>query len=122
MVGFLTSSPGIETVQVIQYAGRVLQLADHLFSGSFEPEFLERLELAKSNVPEHKDGRTIYEKFVRPAMLDLKNVGAHYAISSLFHENGERSSIYFLLCRHGGLPKFSGRRRKVCNRACKGNF
>ena len=91
---FFDELSGIETVQVIQYAGRVLQLADQLFSGSFEPGFLEHLELAKSNIPEHSDGRTIYEKFVRPAMLDLKNVGAHYAISSLFQDNGERSSIY----------------------------
>ena len=91
---FFDELSGMETVQIIQYAGRVLQLADQLFSGSFEPEFLERLELAKSNIPEHGDGRAIYEKFVRPAMLDSKNVGAHYAISSLFQENGERSSIY----------------------------
>ena len=91
---FFDELSGIETVQVIQYAGRVLQLADQLFSGSFEPHFLEHLELAKSNLPEHSDGRRIYEKSVRPAMLDLKNVGAHYAISSLFQDNGERSSIY----------------------------
>ncbi len=91
---FFDDLSGIETVQVIQYAGRVLQLADQLFSRSFELEFLEHLELAKSNIPEHSDGRTIYEKFVRPAMLDLKNVGAHYAISSLFQDNGERNSIY----------------------------
>jgi hypothetical protein len=91
---FFDELSGIETVQVIQYAGRILQLADQLFSGSFEPGFLEHLELAKSNIPEHRDGRAIYEKFVRPAMLDLKNVGAHYAISSLFLDIGERSSIY----------------------------
>jgi hypothetical protein len=91
---FFDELSGIETVQVMQYAGRVLQLADQLFSGSFEPEFLERLELAKSNIPEYRDGRTIYEKFVRPAMLDLKKVGAHYAINSLFQDIDERSSIY----------------------------
>ena len=91
---FFDELSGIETVQVIQYAGRVLQLADQLFRGSFEADFLEHLELAKSNILEHGDGRTIYEKFVRPAMLDMKNVGAHYAISSLFQEIGERSSIY----------------------------
>ncbi len=91
---FFDELSGMETVQIIQYAGRVLQLADQLFSGSFEPEFLERLELAKSNIPEHGDGRAIYQKFVRPAMLDMKNVGAHYAVSSLFQEIGERSSIY----------------------------
>ena len=91
---FFDELSGIETVQIIQYAGRVLQLADQLFSDSFEPGFLERLERAKSNIPEHRDGRAVYEKWVRPAMLDMKDVGAHYALSSLFQDIGERSSIY----------------------------
>ncbi len=91
---FFDELSGIETVQVIQYAGRVLQLAGQLFSEAFEPGFLEHLELARSNIPEHRDGRRIYEKFVRPAMLDMKDVGAHYALSSLFQDIGERSSIY----------------------------
>jgi alpha-amylase/alpha-mannosidase (GH57 family) len=91
---FFDELSGIETVQVIEYAGRALQLADQLFSDSFEPGFLEQLERAKSNIPEHGDGREIYEKFVRPAMLDMKDVGAHYALSSLFQDIGERSSIY----------------------------
>ncbi len=44
---FFDELSGIETVQVIQYAGRVLQLADELFSEAFEPGFLEHLERAK---------------------------------------------------------------------------
>jgi len=91
---FFDELSGIETVQVIQYAGRVLQLADQLFTESFEPDFLKHLELAKSNLPEHGNGRAIYEKFVRPAILGLTAVGAHYAISSLFQDDGERKSIY----------------------------
>ncbi|MBF0549850.1 MAG: DUF3536 domain-containing protein [Deltaproteobacteria bacterium] len=91
---FFDELSGIETIQIIQYAGRVLQLSDQLFTEAFEPGFLEHLELAKSNVPEHDNGRTIYEKFVRPAMLGLTAVGAHYAISSLFQGDGERKSIY----------------------------
>jgi alpha-amylase/alpha-mannosidase (GH57 family) len=91
---FFDELSGIETVQVIQYAGRVLQLADQLFTEAFEPGFLDHLELARSNIPEHGNGRVIYEKFVRPAMLGLTAVGAHYAISSLFRDNGERKSIY----------------------------
>ena len=91
---FFDELSGMETVQVIQYAGRTLQLADQLFSDSFEPGFLERLELARSNIQEHRDGRNIYEKFVRPAMLDMKDVGAHYALSSLFQDVVEGSSIY----------------------------
>ncbi|SPF47441.1 Alpha-amylase/alpha-mannosidase [Syntrophobacter sp. SbD1] len=91
---FFDELSGIETVQVIEYAGRVLQLADELFNEAFEPGFLELLERAKSNIPEHSDGRTVYDKWVRPAMLDMKDVGAHYALSSLFQDIGERSSIY----------------------------
>ncbi len=91
---FFDELSGIETVQVIQYAGRVLQLADQLFTEALEPGFLEHLELAKSNLPEHGNGLEIYEEFVRPAMLGLTAVGAHYAISSLFQDNAERKSIY----------------------------
>ncbi len=91
---FFDELSGIETVQIIEYAGRVLQLADQLFTEGFESGFLQRLERAKSNLPEHDNGRAIYEKFVRPAMLGLTAVGAHYAISSLFQDDGERKSIY----------------------------
>jgi len=91
---FFDDLSGIETVQIMQYAARVLQLADQLFNDLFEPAFLEHLEAARSNIPEHSDGRRIYEVFVRPAVLGLTAVGAHYAISSLFQVNGERNSIY----------------------------
>jgi alpha-amylase/alpha-mannosidase (GH57 family) len=88
---------GIETVQVIQYAGRAIQLAQELFGDDIEPHFLERLDLAKSNLKQHGDGRQIYEKFVRPAVVDLTKVTAHFAVSSLFEEYGEQAEIF---CYH----------------------
>jgi alpha-amylase/alpha-mannosidase (GH57 family) len=91
---FFDELSGIETVQVIQYAGRAIQLAEELFGDSLESQFLERLARAKSNVPEHRDGRHIYEKFVKPAMVDLPKVGAHYAIRSLFEPYAEHDRIY----------------------------
>lgn len=91
---FFDELSGIETVQVIQYAGRVVQLAEELFHDSFEAPFLERLELAKGNLSEHQDGRHVYRKFVKPAMLDLHTVGAHYAMSSLFEAYGEPAKVY----------------------------
>src|SRR5262249_4271648 len=78
---FFDELSGIETVQVIQYASRVVQLAEELFGEAIEQRFLEKLALAKSNIPEHKDGANIYLKFVKPAMVDLLKLGAHYAIS-----------------------------------------
>jgi alpha-amylase/alpha-mannosidase (GH57 family) len=59
-----------ESIQVIQYAGRVAQLADELFGNGIEKEFLEILEKAKSNIPEQGNGRRIYERLVRPAMME----------------------------------------------------
>ena len=91
---FFDEISGIETVQVIEYAGRALQLANELMSGEFEQKFLNLIEKAKSNIPEHQDGRIIYEKWVKPSMLDLTRVGAHYAVSSLFEEYEEESSIF----------------------------
>jgi alpha-amylase/alpha-mannosidase (GH57 family) len=84
----------IETVQIIQYAGRSVQLAQDLFGDKVEDRFLERLEQAKSNIRRHHDGRRIYENFVKPAMVDLSWVAAHYAISSLFEEYGDKPKIH----------------------------
>ena len=91
---FFDDLSGIETVQVIQYAARAVQLAQELFGDSLEQQFVERLAAAKSNVPEHGDGRRIYEKFVRPAKVDWERVGAHYAVSSLFEDYSDQTKIY----------------------------
>jgi hypothetical protein len=91
---FFDELSGIETVQVIQYAGRAIQLSQALFGDSLEPQFLERMEKAKSNIPDHRDGRHIYEKFVKPAMVNLEKLGAHYAIRSLFEPYAEHDRIY----------------------------
>jgi len=92
---FFDELSGIETVQVIQYAGRVVQLATELFGGlELEQSFLAKLAEAKSNITEHKNGAQIYEKFVKPAMVDIPRLAAHYAIRSVFEDYGDRASIY----------------------------
>lgn len=91
---FFDEISGIETVQVIQYAARALQLATELGAENFEPRFLEVLEQAKSNIPENQNGRVIYEKFVKPAVMTRETVGAHYAISSLFESYPEDAKVF----------------------------
>jgi len=91
---FFDELSGLETVQVMQYAGRVVQVARDILGDDHEAQFLERLEHAKSNIPEHGDGRRIFEKFVKPAMVDLLAVGAHYAISSLFEDYQVQDRIF----------------------------
>jgi alpha-amylase/alpha-mannosidase (GH57 family) len=91
---FFDEVSGIETVQIIQYAARALQLATDLCGEDFEPKFLEILEHARSNIPEHQDGRWIYNHFVKPAIINRETVGAHYAVSSLFESYQKRTHIY----------------------------
>ena len=109
---------GIETLQIMRYAGRMLQLAEELFGDTLEPHFQELLELAKSNVPKYSDGRRIYEKFGKLAAVDLTKVAAHYAMSSLFEEYNKQAKIY---CYAVDAEKFqsfeSGRVRLAVGRA-----
>ena len=115
---FFSDLSGIETVQVLQYAGRAVQLARELGGDALEPRFLERLEQAKSNVPRHGDGSHIYERFVRPAMLDLSEVGAHYAVSSLFGEHPEQAAIGCYRAEREDYQTFeAGKVRLVVGRA-----
>ncbi len=91
---FFDELSGIETVQVIHYAGRALRLAEDVTGQSIEAEFLQQLAKAKSNLAENGDGAQIYEKWVRPAVIDIQRVAGHYAISSLFETYPEKTRIY----------------------------
>ena len=115
---FFDDIGGIEARQIIQYAGRALQLASELFGEDLEERFLERLEKAPSNSPEIGDGRRIYEDSVRPAMVSLERVGAHYGVSSLFEEYGEDARVYcYRVAREDYRLLTSGRARLALGRA-----
>jgi alpha-amylase/alpha-mannosidase (GH57 family) len=91
---FFDDLSGIETVQILGYAGRVVQLAGQLFDSTLEEGFLSLLERAKSNVSRNGTGRDLFERRVRPAMVDLPRVAAHYAVSSLFEDFPPQARIY----------------------------
>jgi len=91
---FFDELSGLETVQVMQYAGRAIRLAQELGAKCIESGFTERLAAAKSNLPEHSDGKQIYEKWIKPAFVSTDQLAGHYAISSLFEPFGERTKIF----------------------------
>ncbi|HYM62252.1 MAG TPA: DUF3536 domain-containing protein [Thermoanaerobaculia bacterium] len=91
---FFNDISGIETVQVLHYAGRVLQLAERVSGLTLTPEFLTRVAEAKSNLPEKGDARQIYEREVVPTMIDLGRVAAHYAAASLFDHAAAEGRVY----------------------------
>jgi alpha-amylase/alpha-mannosidase (GH57 family) len=110
---FFDEPTGPETVQVLEYAARAVQLGQQLFGGDREQEFLKRLESVHSNIPESGDGRSIYERFVRPAMLDLPGVAAHYVISSFFEGFHNSDSICSYRADLGHVETFESGRLKL---------
>lgn len=91
---FFDELTGPATVQILQYAGRALQLNQQVSHEDREEAFLQRLQEAWSNIPGFGNGRHVYERFVKPAMLDLVGVAAHYAVSSIFNGHDRNSSIF----------------------------
>ncbi len=94
---FFDDIAGIETVQVIAYAARVLQLALQIFgeqAAPLEPAFLARLAEAHSNDPKAGDGARIYRKCVETQELHLEQVAAHYAISSVFSTFADETELF----------------------------
>jgi alpha-amylase/alpha-mannosidase (GH57 family) len=83
----------IETVQVLRHAARAMQIAAS-FGPALEAPFVERLRPAESNLAAHADGAAVYDRLVLPAMVDVRRVAAHYAITSLFRDYPETTDLY----------------------------
>ena len=99
---FFNELSGIETVQILQYAARAIELAERLTGQPLEAPFLQQLKEAKSNLPEFGDGQGVYEKLVRPSRAGLQEVAAHYAVSSLFESYPDETRLFcYDAERHG---------------------
>jgi alpha-amylase/alpha-mannosidase (GH57 family) len=95
---FFDELSGIETVQVIKYAARAIQLAEP-FGARLEAPFIERLAAAKSNLARWGDGAQIYRRAVRPSFVTLSRVVAHYAMTELVDLEDEESQVFAFTVR-----------------------
>jgi alpha-amylase/alpha-mannosidase (GH57 family) len=118
---FFDDIGGIETVQIIAYAARVLQLAKEIFgdrAAGLEPGFLARMAEAKSNEAQAGDGAQIYKACVATMELGLEQVAAHYAISSVFSSFAEETDLFCYRVRRISYEiHTSGRGRLALGRA-----
>src|SRR5882757_7613357 len=118
---FFDEISGIETVQIIAYAGRVLQLAVKLFGQpgiDVEKNFLDILAQGKSNIPEIGNGAEVYRRYVNSMQIGLEQVGAHYAISSIFRNYPEHGELFCFDVHRESQETFnSGRGRVAVGRA-----
>jgi len=95
---FFSEISGIETIQVLQYANRGIQLAEELSDIKLEERFKDKLQLIKSNITEYGTAKNIYEKWVNTKRLSLTQIGMTYAVGALFEDNAHLLSILNYNC------------------------
>ena len=111
---FFDEVSGIETIQILQYACRAIQLVNQTNGANLEEEFIRRLEVAPSNVPALENAANVYHRYVLPSKTNLQRVGMHYAVASLFEEDPENTPIFnyttsnkFFVRKEAGEQKLS---------------
>ena len=93
---FFADLAGIETVLILQHAGRAIQLAEEFAGQGIEERFMGCLSEAESNLPEMGKGDQIYRRLIKPKWVTPEKVVNHYAVTSLFNEgDGERRIFSF---------------------------
>lgn len=91
---FFSEISGIETTQIMKYAARAMQLAQSFSKKDLEKHFLEILSEAKSNFSEFGTGKDIFEKFVKPSVVTIKQMASLWAVSSLYKDFEDEEEIY----------------------------
>ncbi len=89
---FFNDLAGIETVQVLRYAARVIDIIEELGETSPLGAFLAVLGEARSNVLEEGSGADIWKRHVDTARVSSHQVAEHVALSEVL-ENTIRSEL-----------------------------
>ena len=80
---FFHDLAGLETVQVLRYAARVVDLLEELGERPPTDDFLAVLATARSNRPEEGDGAQVWRTQVEPARVGPARAAAHLALASV---------------------------------------
>ena len=91
---FFSEISGIETTQIMKYAARAIQLAKAFSSKDLESDFLKILSRAQSNIPGFGTGKDVYEKFVKPSVVSIKQIASLWASSSMHDSLEENTGFY----------------------------
>ena len=63
---FFSEISGLETVKILEYSARAMEIVYELTGINIESDFEKRLAAAKSNIPKYRTGKGVYEKLVIP--------------------------------------------------------
>lgn len=91
---FFSEISGIETVQIMKYAARAMQLASKFTDKNLEENFKNILSEAKSNISEYGTGKDIFERFVKPSIITPKQIASLWALTSLYQDFDDEENVY----------------------------
>jgi alpha-amylase/alpha-mannosidase (GH57 family) len=116
---FFNDISGIETLQTLRHAGRLVELANDLGLDPPLAAFLEILSDAKSNLADKGSGADIFLRAVESARVSPQRVAAHVAICGLVERDVQANSgvsagydfqeLEFQKRRHGRVTLETGR-------------
>jgi hypothetical protein len=120
---FFDEISGIETVQVMMYAARAIQLAREIFNLDLEGQYKSRLQQAPSNLAEFENGAKIYSIFIEPAIVDFAKISAQNTIMALFYNlksavfNAHKRNCCFRISTTEVERRDDGKFRLIINRS-----
>ena len=91
---FFSEISGLETTQIMKYAARAIQLASRFSTVDIESNFTQILAKAQSNIHGFGTGKDVYERFVKPSAVSIKQIAALWAISSMDTDFDDISTLY----------------------------
>ncbi len=116
---FFDEVSGIETIQILQYASRAIQLVSQTSGVDLESEFIKRLEAVPSNVPSLSNAGNAYRRYVVPSKTNLQRAGMHYTVASLFEEDPENFPVFnYTTSNESFLRKEAGEQKLAIGITC----
>lgn len=99
---FFDEISGLETVQILQYAARALELNRRMGGADIEPRFVKLLSDAPSNLKDLKNGAVVYERFVKPSFVPPAKAALQLVLTNFPQEDActeQRGAFYAQDCR-----------------------
>ena len=90
---FFDDLTGIETLQILSYAARAIQLAFRFDAGLMNA-FLRELGAARSNIKPQNSGDQLFKEKIFPLIIGLSQVAAHEVITSLYEKVLPQKRLY----------------------------
>jgi alpha-amylase/alpha-mannosidase (GH57 family) len=87
---FFDDIGNIESVQVLRYAVKTLEIFENVSGQNIRNEFYNRISEAVSNLPDKKNALYLIENKILPGRVDVFRAGIHFAISLFYYGSLEK--------------------------------